>query len=330
MVKINYRPDIDGLRAIAVLSVLFHHLIPSILPGGFVGVDIFFVISGFLITSLVYKEACNGTFSFKQFYKRRINRIAPALVTVSAATLLVGTVALSPTDLVQLAKSAIFAMVGLSNVFIWRAYGNYFSANTAEAPLLHTWSLGVEEQFYLIWPLLILLLMKFSSRYMLGTLAIFTVGAIALSQMGVNIAASASYYLFPARVFELMIGGLLALILAYKRPESCHYSALCSLIGFSLIGGSLFWLNKESAFPGIDALWPCLGSALLIWAGNSSGSSSWVLTCRPMVFLGLITLPLALANHRLPQLCKHRARAACRSRRGYLLDPACVAVVEVR
>src|SRR5690242_2053589 len=133
-----YRPDIDGLRAIAVLSVMLHHLNASILPGGFVGVDIFFVISGYLITSHINKEASEGSFSLKQFYKRRINRIVPALATVLLTTFAAGCFILSPADLVRLAKSAILAMTGLSNIYFWREYGNYFSGNVAEAPLLHT------------------------------------------------------------------------------------------------------------------------------------------------------------------------------------------------
>jgi peptidoglycan/LPS O-acetylase OafA/YrhL len=174
-------------------------------------------------------------------------------------------------------------------------YGNYFAANASEAPLLHTWSLGVEEQFYLIWPLFILLLVKIS-RYAAGALAFLTLGAIALSQFGTGIVASASYYLLPARFFELMIGGLLALAPARKHTVARN-SGLCSILGFALIGVGVFWLNKESPFPGANALWPCLGTALLIWAGkNSRAASPWILTCPPMAFLGLISYSLYLCH----------------------------------
>lgn len=290
----EYRPDIDGLRAIAVLSVLLHHLSAAALPGGFAGVDVFFVISGYLITAQVYKEACAGTFSLKRFYQRRINRIAPALVTVAVAALAAGAVLLSPTDLVRLAESTVYAMLGLSNVFFWREYGNYFAGNAAEAPMLHTWSLGVEEQFYLIWPLLILLLVKLSSRHLAGVLAILTVAAVALSEIAVGFVASASYYLLPTRFFELMIGGVLALVVAHKRPEFPQYSGLCLLAGLLLIGGSLLLLDKSSPFPGLHALWPCLGAALLIYAGNTQHPAARILTNRPMVFIGLISYSLYL------------------------------------
>jgi peptidoglycan/LPS O-acetylase OafA/YrhL len=294
MNSINYRPDIDGLRAIAVLSVLVHHLNASILPGGFVGVDIFFVISGYLITAQVYREVCDGKFFLKEFYKRRINRIVPALFVVIIVASLTGVFLLSPSDLVRLTESAISSMFGVSNIYFWRTYGGYFSGNAAEAPLLHTWSLGVEEQFYAVWPLLIFLLVKFSRRYVFVALGALTIAAVIISQVAIGVVASASYYLLPTRVFELMIGGILAVRLADKKPESPHYSGFCLYAGLLLIFGSLLWLNKTSSFPGVNAIWPCLGAALLIWAGNSARSPSKILTSRPMVFLGLISYSLYL------------------------------------
>jgi peptidoglycan/LPS O-acetylase OafA/YrhL len=293
----QYRPDIDGLRAIAVLSVLLHHLNASLLPGGFVGVDIFFVISGYLITSHIYKEISDGTFSLKHFYKRRINRIVPALVTVIVASLVVGIFVLSPEDLIRLAKSSVYAVLGLSNVYLWHEYGNYFEASTGEVPLLHTWSLGVEEQFYVIWPLLILILIKLKRElYIIGAFAILAILATAVSQIAVGIFASASYYLIPTRFFELMIGGLLALITVYNQPSSRFYSGLCFILGFMLVGGSLLFLNKLSVFPGINALWPCFGAALLIFAGSNRHPHplSRILTSHPMVFIGLISYSLYL------------------------------------
>jgi peptidoglycan/LPS O-acetylase OafA/YrhL len=292
--RLDYRPDIDGLRAVAVLAVLLHHLAPTLLSGGFIGVDIFFVISGYLITSHIYKEASEGRFSLRQFYKRRINRIVPALMTVMAATMAAGIVILSPSDLVRLTKSAICAGFGLSNFYIWHAYGNYFRAVSSEAPLLHTWSLGVEEQFYAIWPLLILLLLKFNKRYWLGIFAVLTVGALAVSQAGTLTLASAAYYLLPSRFFELMIGGMLALIAAHRQPASRLFSELSSIAGFALIGISLVALNGNSTFPGIHALWPCLGAALLIWSGSKSWLTEKILAARPMVFLGMISYSIYL------------------------------------
>jgi peptidoglycan/LPS O-acetylase OafA/YrhL len=290
----SYRPDIDGLRAIAVLSVLLGHLSSSLMPGGFVGVDIFFVISGYLITSQVQKEACNGTFSLKQFYKRRINRIVPALMPVLIATLAVGYFVLSPVDLVRMMKSACLTMIGLSNVLFWHEYGTYFAGKATEAPLLNTWSLGVEEQFYIIWPLLVILLLKISRKYAAIALGILTICAVIVSVVGVTFSPLASYYLLPTRFFELMAGGLLALIAVRSRLESRFASQVCFFAGISLLGGSLLWLNKSSAFPGTNAIWPCLGTVLLIWSGSIQDAAPSILTSRPLVFIGLISYSLYL------------------------------------
>lgn len=292
--KATYRPDIDGLRAIAVLSVFFHHLNASLFPGGFVGVDIFFVISGFLITSQVYSEVKEGKFLFRNFYKRRINRILPALAIVSLVTLCVGLIVLSPLDLVRFVKSLLFAMIGVSNIFFWREYGNYFAAKSTEAPLLHTWSLGVEEQFYLIWPLIIMGLCRIGRPYRTGILAIMTLGGIALSEVALRIVASASYYMLPTRFFELMLGGCVALTVPNKISESTRFSNVCKLLGFILIGYSLIFLSPSSSFPGINALWPCLGAALLIVAGTNKTAASRLLASRPLVVIGLISYSLYL------------------------------------
>lgn len=290
----TYRPDIDGLRAIAVLSVLIHHLNASWLPGGFVGVDIFFVISGFLITSQVYTEIRDGRFTIKRFYQRRINRIVPALVSVIAATCVAGWWLLSPADAVRLTQSALWAMLGVSNVFFWREYGNYFAGNAAEAPLLHTWSLGVEEQFYLLWPWLLLLMFRWSRRHMLGVLLLLVLATLAVSELALGVAASASYYLLPARLFELMVGGLLARWVDIHPLSSRRYAHACAVLGVALVGGSLLLLHKASAFPGLNALWPCLGAALLISAGNTSPLLARCLRFKPLVFIGLISYSLYL------------------------------------
>jgi peptidoglycan/LPS O-acetylase OafA/YrhL len=303
----QYRPDIDGLRAIAVISVLLHHLSTSLLPGGFVGVDIFFVISGYLITAHIYKESREGTFSIKQFYQRRINRIAPALVMMVLVVLAVGVFVLSPADLVRLNKSAISAIFGLANIFFWREYGNYFDQNVAEAPLLHTWSLGVEEQFYLVWPLLILLLIKLKRKqYIVSVLSLLTIGGIAVSEIALGNFAFASYYLLPTRFFELMIGGVLSLFLFNQQRSLSRFSAgLLALIGFGLISGSLALIDKSSTFPGLNALWPCLGAALLILAGNSQHPLTWILTNRLMVGIGLISYSLYLWHWPIIAYCNY-------------------------
>lgn len=291
---VRYRADIDGLRAIAVVSVLLHHLGSSLVPGGFVGVDIFFVISGYLITSQIYKDAIEGKFSIIKFYQRRINRVIPALFTVISVTLGVGWIVLSPRDLILALNSAIYAMLGMSNIFFWREYGNYFSGNAAEAPLLHTWSLGVEEQFYLVWPLLLVLFIKILPRHKVIAFTFLTIVAVIASEKILGFAASAAYYLLPTRFFELMFGGVLALIGSNGVPKSRFGAASAFWAGLAFIAWSLFGLDKASSFPGVNAVWPCLGTALLIWSGNTQHPFSRLLANRPMIFLGLISYSLYL------------------------------------
>ncbi|WP_053158295.1 acyltransferase family protein [Pseudomonas sp. P1.8] len=289
----KYRSDIDGLRAVAVIAVLLHHLNTRLLPGGFVGVDIFFVISGFLITSQVFSEVKRNAFSLKGFYQRRINRIVPALVTVLLATVVVGAFILSPVDLIRLNVSALFSLLGVSNVYIWIKYGNYFAADASEAPLLHTWSLGIEEQFYVIWPLFIVLLYRLAPRYVLPVLAIGVVAAVGVSEYATGVFATAAYYLLPTRFFELMLGGLLGIYLHQPRVIGKLAAHGFALAGYLLIGFSLFALNPYSTFPGLNALIPCLGAASLILAGSGDRHSR-LLTSRPMVFVGLISYSLYL------------------------------------
>ncbi|MBK4997758.1 acyltransferase [Pseudomonas sp. S31] len=290
----SYRSDSDGLRAIAVLAVFLHHLSPGWLPGGFIGVDIFFVISGYLITSQVFQELRDGRFSLKGFYQRRINRIVPALVTVLLACVLVGSVLLSPVDLLRLYNNALFALLGVSNLFIWLKYGNYFAADASEAPLLHTWSLGVEEQFYLVWPLMVLLVYRFAPRYLLGLLGIGVILAVGFSEYATGIFATAAYYLLPTRFFELMLGGWLAIWHVQRRPQvGAGQSIACTALGYLLIAVPLWVLNEESTFPGFNAMWPCLGTLLLIQAGSGGGRSP-LLASRPMVFIGLVSYSLYL------------------------------------
>jgi peptidoglycan/LPS O-acetylase OafA/YrhL len=293
MAQGKYRSDIDGLRAVAVIAVLLHHLNTNLLPGGFVGVDIFFVISGFLITSQVYSEVKRNTFSVKGFYQRRINRIVPALVTVLVATAIVGAFILSPVDLIRLNVSTLLSLLGVSNVYIWVKYGNYFAADASEAPLLHTWSLGIEEQFYLLWPLFIVVLYRLAPRYVLPIVALGVVVAVGASEYATGVFATAAYYLLPTRFFELMLGGVLAIYLHQPRVIAKLTAHGLALAGLLLIGFSLFALNANSTFPGINALIPCLGAALLILAG-SGNTRSRLLTSRPMVFIGLISYSLYL------------------------------------
>lgn len=289
-----YRKDIDGLRAIAVIAVIIHHLDNSILPGGYIGVDIFFVISGFLITSHIFKGLQAKTFSFASFYKKRINRIVPVLVVVIMFFSCIGYFLLSPADLIRLGYSAQATMLGFSNIYFWREYGNYFAGDASEAILLHTWSLGVEEQFYLFWPVLLVILFSTTSqlRYMLGVLIVIFIGALVVSIYGTSLFASASYYLMPSRVFEFMVGALPAIFLSNKNIGYV-VCTLLKIVGFILIFYGLWLFDAATVFPSYNALIPSLGTALIIIAGNN-GYGSRLLAMRPLYGTGLISYSMYL------------------------------------
>jgi len=289
----TYRADVDGLRAIAVLAVLVNHLDSSFLPGGFVGVDIFFVISGFLITAQIYKKLQEGTFSLSEFYKRRINRLAPALIALIVGVLLLGFFVLSPLDFHRTSVSSVFSLAGLSNFYFWREYGNYFSAGAADAVLLHTWSLGVEEQFYFLWPLCFLVFYDLLGRsFRFFVLFAFLI-LLGFSEWASKTFPSAAYYLLPTRAFELLLGGLLALFISGVRCRNAALLWLSKSLGMFLIFYSFFYFSASTVFPGINALIPCIGSALIIFSGSMS-SPVRVLMLRPVVFFGVISYSLYL------------------------------------
>ena len=300
----GYRPDIDGLRAIAVLSVIFYHVRSAWIPGGYVGVDIFFVISGYLITRNIWGELQSGHFSLANFYLRRIRRIAPVFLVMTAVTIIAGTLLLLPGDLLRLAKSAVFASLSAANIYYWKYLDtSYFAAASEEEPLLHTWSLGVEEQFYLIWPAMLMLfaLAKRARPVTIAAIIAICVGSFVVAQMTNISAQKFSYYMLPARAGELMMGALLALrgsdrmIEAITPRVRVWIGEATAILGLALIAFSLWRLNDASRFPGLNALYPCLGSVLVIFAGQlDSRSTRFLLASRPMVYIGLISYSLYL------------------------------------
>jgi peptidoglycan/LPS O-acetylase OafA/YrhL len=247
-----YRPDIDGLRAVAVLAVIFHHFAPRSVPGGFIGVDVFFVISGFLITQQLLNRNPQNELMLGDFYRSRIHRIFPALWVVTMTSLVLGYWLMSPADWVMVARSAISAVQGWSNIFFWQAYGNYFAGNASEAPLLHTWSLGVEEQFYLLWPVMLWFALKLPKRWMDVLFVVVLVSGVIFSELAVERFASASYYLLPTRFFELMLGGWVAWMAWRKWTDNLQkfQSTLMAVLGIALLVLSFLWLSPSSVFPG--------------------------------------------------------------------------------
>lgn len=291
---LSYRPDIDGLRAVAVVPVvLFHAGVPRF-AGGYVGVDIFFVISGFLITGFICDDLANGRFSVVRFYERRARRILPALIAVIAVTASVGYFMLMPTQYMDFAKSAIAASVFGANFWFWQVADDYFAPAAEFMPLLHTWSLGVEEQFYIAFPLLMWFLSRWGRSAIMAILAVLSALSFALSVSAVRDQPDAAFYLAPMRAWELGLGALLALRVQpapfprWLRELAAGAGLVCILVAVLLYDG-------QTLFPGLAALLPCLGAAALIHAGgHGSTLVTRALSWRPVVFVGLISYSLYL------------------------------------
>jgi peptidoglycan/LPS O-acetylase OafA/YrhL len=305
MNSLNYRPDIDGLRTLAVVPVILFHAGATWLPGGFVGVDIFFVISGYLISSIILRESAAGNFSFLRFYERRLRRIIPALLVVLIVTVAVFQVIALPDQAQQTAESGIAALLSVSNFYFWRTSG-YFAPAAEFMPLLHTWTLAVEEQFYLLFPLVVLVLLKLRLPikwvFVMGTVAAFALGYwLSLEK------PSVAYYLLPARAWELAIGAVLA-VGVVPAVRGALMREFLPAFGIGLIVFSMFYIRSDMLFPGWVALMPCLGTAMVIHAGGQSWVAQKVLAARPVVFVGLLSYSLYLWHW--PVLTALRVRTA--------------------
>jgi peptidoglycan/LPS O-acetylase OafA/YrhL len=305
-VRPNYRGDIDGLRAIAVLLVVAFHAFPRKVPGGFIGVDIFFVISGFLITSLIVRGLQTGDFSFTDFYVRRIKRIFPALIAVLAACLLAGWFVLFPGEFSDLSKHAAAGAAFIANFSLLSETG-YFDTEADHKPLLHLWSLGIEEQFYIIWPALIVLVWRWKHGPLLMA-ALICLGSFAWNVYLTPINTAQAFFLPFTRFWELMIGCLIAFAATHESFAAAVPARLAAFYerhrdklhecagwtGIALIVLAAALLKPTRAFPGWWALLPTIGTALIIVAGPQSTFNRLVLSHRAMIFIGLISYPLYL------------------------------------
>ncbi|KJH87160.1 peptidoglycan O-acetyltransferase [Pseudomonas fluorescens] len=290
----NYRSDIDGLRAIAVLSVVIYHLNIGLLSGGFVGVDIFFVISGYLISKIIYSEVEAGTFSIANFYVRRARRILPAFLSVIIASSIAAYCLLYPSELVNYAESAIAAGLFSANIYFYATL-NYFSPSADEIPLLHLWSLGIEEQFYIFFPILIIGLSKISKRLIPAAIILTLAASLFVSQRLLSSDPAESFYLLPFRAFELLIGSLIALPAMRLRLSPATAYGLF-VVGVIALVYSIFFYSSNIPFPGVAAALPCVGAALIIMVGEQGGRMSLLLGSRPMVFFGKISYSLYLIH----------------------------------
>lgn len=284
-----YRPDIDGMRAIAVLAVVvFHAGFPGLL-GGFVGVDVFFVISGYLIGGQVFREAVAGEFRFSRFYARRVRRILPALYALLAVLFGLGALLLTPLELRELGKESFAAVFGASNLLFYTA-GGYFDPASDHLPLLMSWSLGVEEQFYIIFPILVLLCLRIRPRLFMPILIAGTLVSFAGSIVLTHLNPKAAFYLLPTRAWELGLGAILAL----SERRSSSWTAprpvvdIAAVAAVAALAAAMALYRPAVAFPGWYALIPTLAAAILI-ATPGSLINRKILSCRPFVFIGKIS-----------------------------------------
>ena len=290
----KYRPDIDGLRAVAVLLVVGFHAFPEWIHGGFIGVDIFFVISGYLISTIIFENLEKNRFSFLDFYSRRIRRIFPALILVLSFCFLMGWFLLTPKEFDQVGQHLVGGVGFISNFIFWKNSG-YFDNLAELKPLLHLWSLGIEEQFYIIWPILLWLAWRVGIRFIT-----ITIGLLAFSFLfnifEVNQDLVADFYNPISRFWELLIGATLAYSVLYNKSVTEYlkpYQNIASCFGFLLIFITACILNKVSLFPGWWAVMPTIGTALIILS-TSGFLNRTVLSSRFMVWCGLISFPLYL------------------------------------
>ena len=289
---LKYQPHIDGLRAVAVLSVVLYHLgLP--LHGGYVGVDIFFTISGYLIGSIILRETAEQRFTFAGFYERRIRRIFPALFVMLFASLILAYFALLPLEFVDFAKSLAAAALSVSNMYFW-LHSGYFDAPASTKPLLHTWSLAVEEQFYILLPILLVLLRRFLPRRVDLTLYSIAAGSFLLSIYGAFRFPSTTFYWAHTRAWELLLGTILALE-SCPRVRRRWLGEVAGISGLVLITAAVLLYHPWTPFPGLAALPPCLGTALILAAGRSGPTlAGRLLSLRPAVYVGLISYSLYL------------------------------------
>lgn len=308
----KYRSEIDGLRAVAVLSVIFFHAGFKGFRGGFVGVDIFFVISGYLITTIILSDMEMETFSLVRFYERRARRILPALFLVMLCCIPFAWFWLPPDHLEDFSQSLAAVSMFSSNFLFWKESG-YFSTAAELKPLLHTWSLAVEEQYYLLFPLFIMLFWKLRKRWMFGTMLLVAAFSLLLAELGTHQNPSATFYLLPTRGWEIAIGALIACCLIYSKNhfESIHSNKLiCEMLGslgLVFIAFSVCAFDKSTPFPGMNALIPTIGTGLIILFTSPQTSVGRLLGTRAMVGIGLISYSTYLWHHPLFVFARHRS-----------------------
>ncbi len=286
----NHRKEIDGLRAIAVIPVILFHAGFQTFSGGYVGVDVFFVISGYLITGIFLREINHGTFSILNFYERRARRILPALFLVVSITIPFAWIYMSPADLKNYGGSVASVPLFVSNIFFWRN-GGYFETANGLSPLLHTWSLAVEEQFYLFYPILLILIWRIGRKYLVSILSLILLISLILAQIGSNAKPDATFYLLPTRGWELLIGALAAIYIFNGKPIkfSPFFLEVFSYSGLLMIFFSIFTFRNSIQYPSVYTLIPTLGTVMIIIFATLDTSVGRFLSNKLFVVIGLMS-----------------------------------------
>jgi peptidoglycan/LPS O-acetylase OafA/YrhL len=297
---VKYRGDVDGLRSIALLSVIAYHYsigVPGyglmVAPGGFVGVDIFFVISGYLITETIYSEINGGVYSAVGFYARRVRRIFPAMFAVFVFIICAASILYLPGELTKIGGSMLASIFFVSNFAFYNSAG-YFDQQALLNPLLHTWSLSIEEQFYLLFPLLVAVLRSRSHATRIRLMFGIALASLGYSVWKVHVDQAAAFYLVQSRAWELLLGSLLA-IGEFPRPAIRWHAELLGALGICLVVGSVERISSETAFPGLAAVAPCIGAAAILHSGATA--TTWtgrILGSPPLRFVGVISYSLYL------------------------------------
>ena len=302
----HYRPEIDGLRAVAVMPVILFHTGISPFGGGFIGVDVFFVISGYLITSLIRADLEQGTFQLTEFYERRARRILPALFLVTIVSSVWASLWLIPTHMQEFSESLIAVLTFVSNIFFWSQSG-YFAIDAEMKPLLHTWSLAVEEQYYILFPIFLLFVWRYGKRHLLGLLATIGLASLALAHWGADNMPSATFYLLPTRGWEIILGGLCSFVIDSrgKNALSDGMGQIVGLVGMGFIILAIIFFNKNTPTPSLWTLLPTIGAAFLVLNTNDKSLSSRFLSHPLLVGIGRISYSAYLWHFPLFVFARH-------------------------
>jgi peptidoglycan/LPS O-acetylase OafA/YrhL len=286
----KYRPEVDGLRALAIIPVVLFHAGFSSFSGGFIGVDTFFVISGYLITGILVSDHADGRFSFKTFYERRARRILPALFFVIGCCIPVAWLLMMPSDMLQFSRSVSAVPLFVSNILFWRESG-YFEAGVELKPLLHTWSLAVEEQFYLVFPIILAVLWRLGPRLLTALAFVGGCASFALAQWGASNRPDAAFYLLPTRAWELLIGVMVALIVHQNWGQHVGIGPrnFASILGLGMLAAAVYAFDGNTLWPSYHTLLPTLGTALILLFGTGGTAVAWVLERKWLVGVGLIS-----------------------------------------